>query len=233
MSGVKRRSKYRKNVTDEVLHGLPEPTASQAVAVVCRSLGSNLVAVETGGGEAGMAMLPTKFRKLVWIKRGDYVIVSQAEGEVATAGGGAGKVRFIIDAVLYAEAVKHLAARGMWPPRFEAAAVAAANTASMAAVAAAAVAEAAAAAGEAGAGAGAGPDGGEEAAGEGEEEGEEGEESEEEEDIVGPARGRRFRGQQGTGMAGMGFGRPGDLPPSRSESEGEEEAEGGGGGEGR
>jgi probable RNA-binding protein EIF1AD len=253
MSGVKRRSGYRKNVTDEVLYGTPEPKDGQLVAQVSKSFGSNLLQVETAEGETGLALLPTRFRKLVWIKRGDYLIVTGADGEIETSAGGEGKVRFIIDSVLYSDQVKHLKAAGLWPERF-----------------------AGSTSGAAGAGAGAGPssgagrglppadddddeDGddkdGERGAGKGagaanddsSEDEEDDSDDEEEEEDGGRRRFRRGgqgqgqgqgRGQGGGGAGAKGgrpaFGRPGELPPSRSESEDEDDdeekgsAEGGG-----
>jgi hypothetical protein len=64
-------------------------------------------------------MLPSKFRKLVWLKRGDYIIVSGAEGSTQTARGTAGAVTHAIEHILYTDAVKHLRARGQWPAGLE------------------------------------------------------------------------------------------------------------------
>jgi probable RNA-binding protein EIF1AD len=125
MAGVKRRTPYRKQVTDSVLYELVEPTEAQKVALVLRSHGSNLLELQAESGVVGLAMLPTKFRKLVWIKRGDFVIISAAEGDFTTADGSAGRVRFMIDHILYADQIKHLKACGKWPAAFESAAVAA------------------------------------------------------------------------------------------------------------
>ena len=78
-----------------------------------------------------LAFLPTKFRKLVWIKRNDYVIVQCGDEEVAdnkeedtiqdqsnnkksgnTKGGG---FRYVITHILYKEQVKHIKSKGLWP----------------------------------------------------------------------------------------------------------------------
>ena len=70
-----------------------------------------------------LAFLPSKFRKLIWIKRNDYVIVEcgddkeedgiRGEGvESATSGGG---FRYVITNILYKDQVKHIKSRGMWP----------------------------------------------------------------------------------------------------------------------
>lgn len=78
-----------------------------------------------------LAFLPTKFRKLVWIKRNDYVIVECGDEEEAdnkdedtiqdqsnnkksekTKGGG---FRYVITHILYKEQVKHIKSKGLWP----------------------------------------------------------------------------------------------------------------------
>ena len=120
MAGVKRRTSYRKTVTDDVLYGVPELPEGHRVAVLLRSHGGNLLEVRTDAGDEGIALLPTKYRKLIWIKRGDYLVVSEATGAIHTAGGGQGTVRFLIEAVLYPDAIKALQRLGKWPAAFAA-----------------------------------------------------------------------------------------------------------------
>lgn len=119
MSGAKRRTPYRKQVTDSVLYELVVPTDSQRVAVVLRSHGSNILEVQCEGGDIGLAMLPTKFRKLVWVKRGDAVLLSGAEGSFTTSAGTEGRVRYIIDTVLYPDQLKNLRTTGRWPAELD------------------------------------------------------------------------------------------------------------------
>ena len=71
-----------------------------------------------------LAFLPTKFRKLVWIKRNDFVIVECGDEEDGdqkqqtekreqnTAGGG---FRYVINHILYKAQVKHIKTKGLWP----------------------------------------------------------------------------------------------------------------------
>lgn len=120
MSGSKRRTGYRKTTQDEVLFGLPEPSEHQCLALVHKASGSNLFEVTTEGGESGVGMLPTRFRKLVWLKRGDLVILSApSSGVMHTASGGAGAVTHMIDSILYEDALKHLRAIGRLPASLE------------------------------------------------------------------------------------------------------------------
>lgn len=120
MSGVKRRSGYRKGVIQGVLYGTPEPEGPhQSVARIRSSPGANIFEIALPEGKTGLALLPTKFRKLTWLKRGDFVIVNQAEGDVETAAGTEGSVSFMIEHILYADAIKNLRQKGLWPVQFE------------------------------------------------------------------------------------------------------------------
>jgi probable RNA-binding protein EIF1AD len=62
-----------------------------------------------------LALLPTKFRKLVWLKRNDYVIVRSGDEETDTTHNLEGGVRYMISKILYKDQVKHLKTRGLWP----------------------------------------------------------------------------------------------------------------------
>lgn len=50
-------------------------------------------------GEQALAILPTRFRKLIWVKRGDYLITSTSAGDFETSAGEAGKVNRVAGAV--------------------------------------------------------------------------------------------------------------------------------------
>jgi probable RNA-binding protein EIF1AD len=113
MSGSGRRSQYRKHLTDAVLHDFPEPREGEQVAEIVATRGGNQFEIQTPTSKSPqLAILPTKFHKLVWIKRKDYVIVQGAEEE---EGGG---IRYLIKHVLYKEQIKHLKSKGLWPSEF-------------------------------------------------------------------------------------------------------------------
>ena len=77
-------------------YGFPEPDASrsEAIAVAGAPRGGNLVDVTLPSGEAGMCRLPTKFRKLILVNRGTFLIVGRAQHDFTTARGAKGQVRF-------------------------------------------------------------------------------------------------------------------------------------------
>ena len=111
MSGAKRRTKYRKQVEDDVLYGTPEPGENQTIVVMVESRGGNLLEVMSTEGKTSLCRLPTKFRKLIWVKRGTYMIVTmQAEEErtFETASGEKGKVVYTVEHVLFKDQIKHL-----------------------------------------------------------------------------------------------------------------------------
>jgi probable RNA-binding protein EIF1AD len=120
MSGSGRKGSYRKGVTDNVLNDTPLPEENELVVRVKAPRGGNVIEIICGDGTEGLAVLPTKFRKLVWIKRGDYVIVAGASADIETAAGATGAIRFRVVHVLYREQIKFIKNAGMWPPSFDA-----------------------------------------------------------------------------------------------------------------
>jgi hypothetical protein len=60
MSGVKRRSGYRKNVTNDVLYSFPEPEPGQRIVQVVRSHGSNIFEVSHGRACLSAGLLPLR-----------------------------------------------------------------------------------------------------------------------------------------------------------------------------
>ncbi|KAM9302325.1 putative RNA-binding protein EIF1AD [Gastrophryne carolinensis] len=100
----------RKHVVKEVLLDYVQPTPDQQIVKVLGSPGNNLHEVETPEGEKFLASMPTKFRKNIWIKRGDFLIVDPiAEGE---------KVKAEIAFIIYKDHQRLLQKEGLWPPSF-------------------------------------------------------------------------------------------------------------------
>ena len=66
-----------------------------------------------------LAFLPTKFRKLVWIKRNDFVIVQCGEEESAEQSdqkdSSSSGFRYVITHILYKDQVKHIKSKNLWP----------------------------------------------------------------------------------------------------------------------
>ncbi|KAH7479213.1 hypothetical protein KRP22_010739 [Phytophthora ramorum] len=120
MSGAGRKSAYRKGVTKRVLYGDPEPKENELIVRVVALRGSNLFEVVDANGTKAVTMLPTKFRKLIWVKRGDFLIVSEGDGgETTTAKGKKGAVTSIVEHILYKDQIKNLKLKDLWPEAFD------------------------------------------------------------------------------------------------------------------
>ncbi|XP_013786686.1 probable RNA-binding protein EIF1AD isoform X2 [Limulus polyphemus] len=101
----------KKHVAKEVLDTLVVPEGEQQIVRVICGKGNNLHEVESDVGEKFLVSMPTKFRKNVWIKRGDFVIVEPIEeGD---------KVKAEIVHILYKDQIKHIKSEGKWPVEFE------------------------------------------------------------------------------------------------------------------
>ncbi|XP_078058933.1 putative RNA-binding protein EIF1AD [Mustelus asterias] len=110
----------RKHVVKEVLGDYEPPSEKQQIVRVVGTPGNNLHEVETAQGERFLASMPTKFRKNIWIKRGDFLIVDPIkEGD---------KVKVEINSILYKEHIKQLRNEGLWPASFSEPAVESADS---------------------------------------------------------------------------------------------------------
>lgn len=100
----------RKHVVKEVLGEYVVPSERQQIVRVLGTPGNNLHEVETPEGTRFLVSMPTKFRKNIWIKRGDFLLVDPIEeGE---------KVKAEISFVLYKDHVRYLKKEGYWPEAF-------------------------------------------------------------------------------------------------------------------
>ncbi|KAG8522620.1 putative RNA-binding protein EIF1AD [Galemys pyrenaicus] len=100
----------RKHVVKEVLGEHMVPSDQQQIVRVLRTPGNNLHEVETAQGQRFLVSMPSKYRKNIWIKRGDFLIVDPIEeGE---------KVKAEISFVLCKDHVRSLQKEGLWPEAF-------------------------------------------------------------------------------------------------------------------
>jgi len=141
MAGLGRRTHYRKHLTDSIIYDMPEPEENEKIAKIVATRGGNQFDIilpkespdeNTTTVEQGphLAILPTKFNKLVWIKRNEFVIVETAHDDDAgvvteesrsndgtVASEDTGGIRYIISHILYKDQVKHLQSKGLWPTK--------------------------------------------------------------------------------------------------------------------
>ncbi len=111
----------RKSVLLDALQEDAPPAAGQAIVRAAGSRGTNVMEVEFPCGRRSLALIPARFHKTLWIKRGTFLVV-----EDLGAGAGEARVTGQIVRVLYAEQVRALRKRtGVWPPEFDGEAAAA------------------------------------------------------------------------------------------------------------
>ncbi|CAG8532409.1 17537_t:CDS:2 [Dentiscutata erythropus] len=103
----------KQKTTNQILTSNLIPTETQKIARVLGSRGKNLHEVQYYDGIVTLCILPPKFRSLVWVKRGSYVIIEPLESDKVKKIGGE------IVHVLFPEHVKHLKSEGIWPKEFE------------------------------------------------------------------------------------------------------------------
>ncbi|KZC04372.1 PREDICTED: probable RNA-binding protein EIF1AD [Dufourea novaeangliae] len=100
----------RKHVVKEV-QDLSVPTESQSIVRILESRGNNLHEVEDAISEQYLVSMPTKFRRNIWVKRGDFVLVEPIpEGD---------KVKAEIVKILTREHQKWYRAQNCWPKEFD------------------------------------------------------------------------------------------------------------------
>jgi len=100
----------RKHVTKEVLEDYYIPENGEEIVKILGGRGNNLHEVERSNGDLFLVSMPTKFRRNVWVKRGDFVIVDPIkEGN---------KVQGEIVYILYTKQIKYLKDEDLWPKGF-------------------------------------------------------------------------------------------------------------------
>ncbi|XP_063428926.1 probable RNA-binding protein EIF1AD [Mytilus trossulus] len=100
----------RKHVTKEVLDEYVLPEENQQIVKVVAGKGNNLHEILTADNRTFLVSMPTRFRKNVWIKRGDFVFIEPIEeGD---------RVKAEISRILYKDQIKYIKEEGKWPEAF-------------------------------------------------------------------------------------------------------------------
>ncbi|CAB4389624.1 unnamed protein product [Rhizophagus irregularis] len=104
----------KQKTTNNLLKSVPLPTETQKISKVLNWRGKNLFEIQFSDGNTTLCTLPPKFRNLIWVKRGSYVIINPInETERVNKIGGE------IEHVLFPEHVKNFKSEGIWPQEFE------------------------------------------------------------------------------------------------------------------
>ena len=77
MSGAGRRSGYRKSVTTSYENDYPLPSQEKQeyIGKVRGNRGTNIFEFELANGSVELARMPNKFKKVIWVKRNEYIII--------------------------------------------------------------------------------------------------------------------------------------------------------------
>lgn len=110
MSKVNKRKHVMKEMQND---DFDPPTENQQIVRIVGARGNNLHEVESSAlenDERYLVTMPTKFRRNVWVKRGDYVVVEPIEeGD---------KVKAEIVRILTPQHIKEFTKDGIWPEKF-------------------------------------------------------------------------------------------------------------------
>ncbi|GAB0091598.1 Probable RNA-binding protein EIF1AD [Sergentomyia squamirostris] len=106
------RTARRKHVMREFwMDNFDLPTENQTIVRVLQSRGNNLFDVESPNEEENfLVSMPTKFRKNMWVKRGDFILVEPIEE--------GNKVKAEIVKILTPEHIKEYTKANVWPKKF-------------------------------------------------------------------------------------------------------------------
>ncbi|KAL2918908.1 putative RNA-binding protein eif1ad [Polyrhizophydium stewartii] len=91
------------------------PQAASAQAVDASVADESLLGTpcsEVAGALQVLVVLPAKFQKLIWVKKGNFVIVDPTPASKT-------KVKGEIAHILFPENIKHIKAEGLWPSVFD------------------------------------------------------------------------------------------------------------------
>jgi probable RNA-binding protein EIF1AD len=99
---------------DEFLNGFPLPEENEHIAKVLNSRGTNILELQMSNGDIELSILPNKFKKLIWVKRNDYVIVSSYEDNGNNNSTNDCKVKHVIKYILNSEKIAYIKSKNLW-----------------------------------------------------------------------------------------------------------------------
>jgi len=110
-------SRSRKHVTAQALDDFPTPEEGEKIVRVVSIRGSNILEVEYPGGDKVLALMPARFNKVIWVKRGNYLIVEPFKEQFKTKEAQQSKLKARIVHILPNQ-VKYLRKSSYWPTEF-------------------------------------------------------------------------------------------------------------------
>eukprot|EP01132_Coremiostelium_polycephalum_P005176 gene5176-6444_t len=98
---------------------------SQSIVKVIDIRGGNITEVQYPNGNTVLAIIPSKFNRTLWIKKGNYAIVDKVDDDISSTttnsnnNSNSSKVKTTIVHILTKDAVKDLVKSNQWPKEFE------------------------------------------------------------------------------------------------------------------
>ncbi|KAF6259225.1 hypothetical protein COO60DRAFT_1030707 [Scenedesmus sp. NREL 46B-D3] len=106
--GQRRKHMLQTAITQDI----QPPADNQQIVRALGARGGNIVEVEYPNGATTLCMMPAKFNRKLWVRRGGYLIIEPSPEAEQDAGS---RVTATIAAVLYEEHVKQLKKmQGVW-----------------------------------------------------------------------------------------------------------------------
>jgi len=108
-------SHSRKNLKAKALSEVILPSDDQRIAKVLELRGAGVCEIEYPNGDKTLCQIPQKFHKLIWIKRGNYLLVREPkEGWNHQER----KIRALVEHAFFPDQIKYLKREKLWPQEF-------------------------------------------------------------------------------------------------------------------
>eukprot|EP01089_Gocevia_fonbrunei_P020388 TRINITY_DN7595_c0_g1_i3.p1 TRINITY_DN7595_c0_g1~~TRINITY_DN7595_c0_g1_i3.p1 ORF type:complete len:134 (-),score=29.82 TRINITY_DN7595_c0_g1_i3:25-426(-) len=108
-----------KHVKQQTLDEAPEPTEDQQIVQVTEIRGTNILGVKFANGEEILCLMPAKFRKTVWVKKGGYVLIEPFTEMIKKEKYKDVKLKGRVVHVLFPPHIKQYKKQGIWPSAFD------------------------------------------------------------------------------------------------------------------
>ncbi|KAN0028129.1 hypothetical protein ACTFIV_009961 [Dictyostelium citrinum] len=107
-------SHARKHVTNQSLNSSLKLENDQNIVKVIDMRGGNVVEVQYPNGSTVLAIIPSKFKNVLWIKKGNYAIIDKEDESSKSS-----QVKCSVVHILSKENVKGLVKSNDWPKEFD------------------------------------------------------------------------------------------------------------------
>jgi len=111
-------SNKAKHVQQRILNDVPTPSSELQIVQVTDIRGTNILEVQYPNQERILCLMPAKFRKTVWVKKGGYVMIEPFKELIKKDKYKDEKLLGRIMHILLPQQIKELKKAGIWPQEF-------------------------------------------------------------------------------------------------------------------